>query len=197
MLKNKFKVPNRKSNSSNIGKNIEKHKKTITKNAKVLEKEENMVAPLISQKKLDKIFIFLKYLFYMLLVSGIFFYLRRFFTKSKERNYSEESIDIKQLRILQSEYRKIMKKKLAPKIEIIQLYNYIKSVIKEYHYTQGEVPPPNILLKEYDVLSEIKGLNQMTTVFCHCFYGNGDLSKSEHRLFRKNSKKMLRHYSIL
>lgn len=150
--------------------------------------------PFFSEEKLEKLYnIFKKILIICIALIG-FILLKKFLSSKKNKILKSKSRSIKRLL---KQYKRIVKKKLSPREEIIESYNLFRNISKEIFFDLDEESPPPQVMRELleEKLPRLK--NELYIVheeFIQCFYGENEVLPKNLKEFRQSLKKSLRIY---
>lgn len=104
----------------------------------------------------------------------------------------EDLTELKQL------WRELRKKKLSPREEVIQGYNFFHEALQKIHYPEHEAPPSCLILQDMQSFNPDleKATFVITEVFARCFYGGKEVTLDHLVKFRKAISQALRVYQI-
>jgi hypothetical protein len=147
------------------------------------------------EKLQSKAFNFKKAFITLLLFTGILYIFGKFRKKPLKKF---TPYDEKVLEELRDEWRKLRAKKLSPREEVIQHYNFFQDGLKKIHYESIETPPSCIVCEDLrDITPQISNsIFNLTDIFAHCFYGDKEVTSEMLSNFRKSFKSVLKVYQI-
>ena len=130
----------------------------------------------------DKVFNFFKVIFFLIVLWFLFKFLRQF----TQKDLVDED-DQKELKQFLKKYKRIRKKKISLREEVIQTYHLLHEMIQKRHFEllDMECPPPKILEQLWKSKND-DDFKKIVHLFQKVKYGDFDVKKTEIQAFRNS-----------